>query len=100
MWYVMTETNNAIAAQLGVNEKRMNYILALLLPAVTCGIVPLVWMYRFMRQQAAIAKAAGVKTSPSESPLILLILCCVPIYSIYMLCNNYNTTVDAATAKA
>lgn len=98
-WYVMTENNNKIAADLGVNEKRMNFILVVLLSTVTCGILPIIWYYRFMRQQVAIANAVNVKAAPTESPIVLLIITFVPIYSFYVLCDNYNRTVDAYEAR-
>ena len=98
-WYVMTENNNKIAADLGVNEKRMNFILVVLLSSVTCGILPIIWYYRFMRQQVAIANAVNVKAAPTESPIVLLIITFVPVYSFYVLCDNYNRTVEAYEAR-
>ena len=98
-WYVMTENNNKIAAALGVNEKRMNFILVLLLSTVTCGIFPIVWYYFFMRHQVAIANAVGAKITPTESPILLLIITFIPVYSFYVLCENYSKTVEAFEAR-
>ena len=95
----MTENNNKIAADLGINEKRMNFIFVVLLSSVTCGIFPIVWYYFFMRHQVAIAKALNVKVTPTESPIVLLIIVFIPIYSFYALCDNYNRTVEAYEAR-
>ena len=59
----------------------------------------LVWMYKFFKQQVEIAKANGVTVQPVEEPIILLILCCVPVYSYYMLCDIYNKNVDATAPR-
>ena len=92
----MAKNNNDIAAKLGIKDKRMCIILALLLGFVTCGIVPLVWMYRFARQQIAVANAKGVITVPTQSPIVLfLVYVFVPVYNFYAVCENYNRTVDA-----
>ena len=99
MLCIMSSNNNKLAQQYGV-KKRMNYIVATLLGFVTCGIVPLVWIFLFQAQQVELAKATGAETTPTDSSALLGILQFVPIYSFYVLCTNYNRTVEASEAKA
>ncbi|MBQ8905986.1 MAG: DUF4234 domain-containing protein [Ruminococcus sp.] len=94
MFYVMTETNNQIARNRGVAEIS-GFIKAVLLGCVTCGIYTIYWMYKFAEQQVAIAKASGVQPQPTDSPIVLFLINYVPVYSFYVLCDNYNRTVDA-----
>jgi hypothetical protein len=67
----------------------------LLLGLITCGIYSIYWQYKFYAQQIAIAKASGVETSPTDSPILMLLLGFVPIYSFYVICDNYNRTANA-----
>ncbi len=94
MFHVMSKNNNAEATRLGV-ETKMSFIVAFLLGLVTCGIVPLVWMFMFMNQQVELAQKKGVKTAPVENGIVLALLLCVPVYSFYVLCDNYNRTIAA-----
>ncbi len=94
MWYTMAECNNRVARKYGIPEIK-GYIIAILLGAVTCGIYTYYWMYKFMEQQAAIAKASGTELKPTDSPVVLFILMFVPVYSFYVLCDNYNRGIDA-----
>ena len=95
MWHTMAKNNNAIAEKCDV-KKIKGFIVALLLTCVTCGIYLYVWMYKFQALQIAIAKANGVKTSPVENAFVLMLLTFVPVYSFYVMCDNYNRTVAAA----
>lgn len=97
-WYVMSKNNNELAEKYG-EKKIMNFIVAMLLGCVTCGIFLLIWYFQFHKQQVAIAKASGAAVTPTESPIVLLIITFVPIYSFYVLCTNYNNGVAAAEAK-
>ena len=75
----------------------MNFFLAWLLGIVTGGLFMLYWYYTLMNQQCEIAKATKAKITPSDSPIVqLLIVYFVPIYNYYVLCENYNNGVDAA----
>ena len=94
VWYKMTQTNNEIAAKYG-EKPIMNFLLSLLLGCVTCGIYSIIWIYKFMDLQVKIAEKSGVSVAPSNSPIVLLLLSFVPIYSFYVLCDNYNRTVAA-----
>lgn len=93
MWYTMTENNNRIARKYGIPEIR-NFIIAMLLGVITCGIYEIYWMYKFMEQQVAINRASGVESKPTDSPVVLLLLMFVPVYSYYVLCDNHNRGVD------
>lgn len=93
-WYVLAKNNNEIAEKRGV-DKIMGFIPALLLGVITCGIFYIVWLYKFFKQQIEIAKASGVSVSPTDSPILQLILGCVPIYSFYFITDNHNRVVDA-----
>ena len=95
MWYIISENNNKIAEASGV-QTIMKFIPAFLLGCVTCGIFLIVWMYQFQKQQVEIAKANGTITEPVDSPVILMIILFVPIYSYYVMCENYNRVVDVA----
>lgn len=95
MWYKMNDNNNKLAEKEGL-KTNMNFIVAMLLSVVTCGIFLYVWYYKFFKTQVALAKAHGVKVAPTENAIVLLILVFVPIYSFYMMCDNYNRTVAAA----
>ena len=97
MWYVMTKNNNAMAEKYGV-KKITGFIVAVLLGFITFGIYQLIWYYKFHAQQIAIAQAAGTKTAPCESAFLLFIITFVPIYSFYVMCDNYNKCVDASEA--
>lgn len=94
VFYKMTAINNDIAEKYG-EKKIMGYIPAMLLGIITCGIFIYIWMYQFMDLQVRVAKKSGVKTSPSDSPIVLFLLSFVPIYSFYVVCDNFNSTVEA-----
>ena len=98
MFYVMADNSNKMAEKSGVQQIGQ-FILAVILGMITCGIYTLVWMYKFFKQQVEIAKANGVTVQPVEEPIILLVLCCVPVYSYYMLCDVYNKNVDASAPR-
>ena len=94
LWgYIGTACNNE-AVRLG-GKKIMSFVVALLLSFVTCGIVGIVWFYLFMNQQVELAKAKGVEVAPTDSPIVLTILMFIPIYSFYVLCDNYNRIIAA-----
>ncbi len=94
VWYVMAEENNKLAEKYGI-KTIPNFIVAYLLGCVTCGIYLIYWMYKFMSIQAEVAEKSSVQVAPSNNPIVLLLLSFVPIYSFYMLCDNYNRTVEA-----
>ena len=95
---VFADNSNKMAEKSGVQQIG-SFVLAVVLGVITCGIYTLVWMYKFFKQQVEIAKANGVTVQPVEEPIILLILCCVPVYSYYMLCDIYNKNVDATAPR-
>lgn len=92
--YVMNQNNNTIARKYGVAEIS-GLVKAILLGCVTCGIYTLYWVYKFFDQQIAIAKASGVQPAPVDNAIVMLLLYYVPVYNYYILCDNYNRTVDA-----
>lgn len=92
MWASMTAANNQEASLYGIKQI-MGFGIAFLLGLVTCGIFFYYWYYTFMEQQAALAKAKGVKLEPTDSPILLTLLTFVPFYSYYVLCDNYNRTL-------
>ena len=94
VFYKMTENNNEIAARHG-EKAIMNYLLAFLLTIVTCGLFNLYWLYTFMAQQVKIAEKSGVQVAPTNNAFLLVLLSFVPIYSFYLICDNYNRTVQA-----
>ena len=93
-WYTMGKQQNRMAAQLG-ERPLMNYIAVFFLGFVTCGIVPLVWLYQFMKQQIVLAQAKGVELTPCKNPIALWLLMIVPIYSLYVVCANHNKLCGA-----
>ena len=99
MWFVITKNSNKMAEQAGV-KKIMGFIPSILLGCITFGIYTIIWMYKFEKLQVELAKANGTSSQPVESPIVLLILMIVPIYSFYVFCDNYNRNVDAAATAA
>ena len=94
MWYTMAKNSNAMAEKYGV-KKIMSFIPAILLSAITCGIVGIIWTVLFFKQQSELAAASGSNLTPTSNVALLwLIFCFVPIYRHYVLCTNYNTLVD------
>lgn len=93
-FHCISVANNDEAARYGI-KPRMTYLIAWLLGLVTCGIVPIVWLFLFNMQQVEIAQAKGVKVGPSDNGIVLGLLMFVPIYSYYVLCDNYNRTIIA-----
>ena len=96
-FYTMNQQQNKMAEQLG-EQKLMNFIGVFFLGLVTCGIFPLVWMYQFMKQQKTLADAKGVQLAPCDNPILLWLLMIVPIYSIYVVCDNHNKLCDVYDA--
>lgn len=95
MLYTMTETNNELARRNNV-PTISGFIVAILLGCVTCGIYTIYWIYKFMEQQIRLAQSVGVAPAPADNAIILLICYCIPIYNYYVLCDNYNRTLDGA----
>ncbi len=52
------------------------------------------WFYLFCKQQCEILSAFGKAPSPNVSPIVLMLLSFVPIYSFFILSENYNTGVS------
>ncbi len=94
MFGYMSTANNNEAVRLGL-DKKMSFLVALLLGFVTCGITLIVWYFIFMAQQVQLAQKKGIKTAPTESSVVLALLMFVPVYSFYVLCDNYNRTIAA-----
>lgn len=98
MWYAMAENNNAMASANG-RPRIQNFIIAYLLGCVTCGIYLIYWYYKFAEQQIEVAKIYGQKPAPTDNAIVMMILYFVPIYSFYVICDNYNRTVDAYNGR-
>lgn len=92
--YNIVENNNKIAEEKG-EETIKGLIIAILLGCVTCGIYYIFWLYKFYKQQVAIAEKSGVQVAPINNPIVLLLLTYVPVYGTYVLCDNYNRTIEA-----
>ena len=95
MWYVMAKNTNAIAAKEG-KKTIMGFIPAFLLGFVTFNLYPIYWYYKFFKLHVELAKEKNVAVKPVDNAILLTVLCFVPIYSFYMICDVYNNTVDAA----
>ncbi len=96
-WYTMGKQHNELAEQIG-EKKVMNYIGVFFLSFVTCGIFPIIWMYQYYKLEKALADAKGVQLTPTDSPIVLLLLMFVPFYGFYVLCENNNKICDAYEA--
>ena len=94
MWYTLAKNSNKMAEQLG-KQTIMGFIGAYLLGMVTFGIYPIYWMYKYFKLSVEIAEAKGVEVKPVNNPILLLLICCVPVYSYYVLCELNNNNVDA-----
>lgn len=92
-WIKMRNQQNDMARKVGA-PCVMHPIFVLLLGAITAGIVPLVWFYRFGRQQSILAQAKGVKLTPVESNFWRWVLLLVPVYRHYFVCANHNALAD------
>lgn len=99
MFGYMGKSSNDEAERYGV-KKIMDFLPALLLGFVTCGIFLIVWQYQFMNQQVELARAKGVNVAPTDNPILLLLILFVPFYSYYVLCDNYNRIVPDQQAPA
>lgn len=98
VWYKMDKNSKEMADKAGVVEEKNSWsfiVFYFLLSCVTCGITGIIWMYKHFKQQAAIAAKTGIKLAPTDNAILLMILMFVPIYGFYVLCDNYNKTVDA-----
>ncbi len=93
LWFTYTRDHNIVAAKYG-KAQISSFIVALLLGVVTCGIYAIYWMYKFFKQNVEILQAKGVAPVLTDSPILLLILCCIPIISYYVLVENHNLAVD------
>ena len=67
-------------------------VLAFLVPIV----IAFIWYYQFCRQQCEILEVYGRKATPAHSPIVLVLMGFIPIYSYYVLCENYNMGVNAS----
>ena len=94
-WHVITKNLNAMATAKG-KKTIMGFIPAMLLGLVTFNIYPIYWLFKFFNLKAELAKENNVELKPVDNPILLLLILCVPIYGIYVLCDNYNKLVDAA----
>ncbi len=97
-WYHMAKNDNEIARQNG-KAVIMDFIPAYLLGCVTCGIYFIYWYYKYFEQQVELQKLYGVKSDPTDNPVLLMLLMFVPVYSYYVLCDNYNRLADAYEGK-
>ncbi len=92
-WYVMATSHNTLAEKYS-KKKIMGFIPAILIGCVTCGIWLIVWYYQYCKQVAEIAKEKGAKLPLTEEPILMLILMCVPVISIYVLVEDHNVVVE------
>ena len=94
MMYTMAKNTNEMAGLCGKTPIQ-RFVFAYLLGLVTYNIYPIFWYYRYMKLSVDIAKEKGVKVRPSNKPIVLTLLRYVPIYNFYLLCDIYNSNVDA-----
>ena len=94
MFGYMATANNNEAERLGC-KKIMGFVPALLLGFITCGIFLIVWYYMFAAQQIEIAQKKNINVAPSDNAFVYTLLMFVPIYSYYVLCDNYNRVINA-----
>ncbi len=93
LWFVTSDAHNTLAAKYGKAQIK-SFIVALLLGIVTCGIYLIIWEYKYLKQMVEITQAKGLSPYISDNPILLLILLCVPILSVYIWIENHNLTVD------
>ncbi|MBQ3050028.1 MAG: DUF4234 domain-containing protein [Oscillospiraceae bacterium] len=79
----------------GDGKTTKGYIVALLLGIITCGIYQFVWLYGIGGRLEEAGKRYDVKC---QSPIVYLLICFVPIYSFYYLCENMNQFADKVNA--
>lgn len=89
VFYKVAEDYNAEAEALGC-KKVMGFIPAYLIGMVTCGIYLIFWFYQFATLQNELAQKKNVTITPTDNAIVYMILLFVPIYSYYVLCENYN----------
>ncbi len=97
LWFKLSGEQNDMAEKLG--ERRIpSFIVAFLLGGITLGIYPMVWMFRYAKQQTIVAQAKCVELTPVQAPVVLWLLTFVPVYSFYVICENHNRLVGAFEA--
>ncbi len=92
--YCIAEDRNKMSDETG-DVKGMSYLLAYIISVFTCGIFMYVWYYKYWNQTVLLAQHKGIKVTPSESPVVLVLLSLIPIYNCYMLCDSSNMLADA-----
>ena len=96
-WYKMAKQQNEMAAKVDAKQI-MGFGPAFLLGCVTCGIFVIVWYYLFAKQAAELAEAKNEALVPSSNAIVLFLMCWIPIYGFYALCESHNKLVDAYEA--
>ena len=89
----LTKQQNEMADRLG-DDKVMGYIGVILLGFITCWIVPLVWTFRFCKQQAYLAQAKGVETIGGGKPFLMWLFMLIPVLRSWVVCTNHNRLCD------
>lgn len=86
-------SKNVNAADSSETDLMNSWLALLVLTPVTCSIFGIIWMFKYNKKLVAVAQSKGVSPAPSESPVVLLLLTFVPVYSFYVLCDNYNRII-------
>ncbi len=90
---VMAQNINAEDTTSGKSDLMNAWVAVLLLTPITCGIFGIVWYIKFFTKLVAVAEAKGVQIAPTNNPVLLWLIMCVPVYSFYVLCEAYNKTI-------
>ena len=72
-----------------VTKKPPEFLLFFVLSLLTCGLFMYYWYYCVFEAQAAEAAARGVALDVEE-PLVMTLCMIIPIFKIYLLCENFN----------
>ncbi len=92
--YSMSEQHNHMAEKLG-EKKIISFIAAFLLSFVTFGIASIVWFFLFYGQVSRLNKKLEAGIVPKNA-LLMVICCCIPIFSFFWMAGAHNKLVDKA----
>ena len=95
-WCRMTNNMNTIAYQVGETPIR-GYIGAMLLGCITCGIYPLIWLFRFFGLATRLSERTSAGITP-EGTFVKFLMSMIPIYSFFWMADMNNRLVDAYEA--
>ena len=94
VWCRMAKNLNTIAEQTG-ETTICGYFPALLLGCVTCGVVPIVWLFKFFGLASRLNAKLSAGVAPTN-PFLMFLMSCIPVYSFFWLATIHNELLDAA----